>query len=150
MPDSQNHAMAMPSSNADRRNLDPVDVRAALTRIAASRPFDTSPRLTSFLRFVVEAALSGRAERLKGYTIGVEALGRPENFDPQADPIVRVEAVRLRRALAAYYAGAGARDPMVIEVPRGRYVPRFRWAKRSAPRTIWLRARSALQRLLAA
>jgi hypothetical protein len=142
--------LRMPALSDDPQAPDPNQIRAALLRVCTSRPFDTSPKLTSFLRFVVEAALSGRAERLKGYTIGVEALGRPENFDPQADPIVRVEAVRLRRALAAYYAGAGARDPMVIEVPRGRYVPCFRWAKRSAPRTIWLRARGVLQRLLAA
>src|SRR5687767_500818 len=99
-------AVAMPISRGDAATIDPGEVRLALARIAASRPFDTSPKLTSFLRFVVEAALSGRGDRLKGYTIGVEALGRGENFDPQADAIVRVEAVRLRRALAAYYADA--------------------------------------------
>ena len=66
---------------------DPHAIRTGLDRIAASRPFDTSPQLTSFLRFVVEATLAGRGERLKGYTIGVEALGRGENFNPQIDPI---------------------------------------------------------------
>jgi hypothetical protein len=99
---------------------------------------------------VVEAALAGCADRLKAYTIAVEALGRGENFDPQTDPIVRVEAVRLRRALAAYYAGPGAHDPLIIELPRGRYVPTFRRARRSAPRQLWRRARDVLQRLLAA
>ena len=81
--------------------------RRPRARSCASRPFDTSPKLTSFLRFVVESTLAGQGERLKGYTIGVEALGRGENFDPQIDPIVRVEAIRLRAALARYYAGDG-------------------------------------------
>jgi hypothetical protein len=140
----------MPSSVGGERTPAPDDIRAALTRIAVSRPFGASPKLTSFLRFVVEATLAGRADRLKGYTIGVEALGRAASFDPQTDPIVRVEAVRLRRALAAYYAGQGAGDPVIIGLPLGRYVPTFRRAQRSAPRTIWLRVRDVLQRLLAA
>src|SRR5689334_22189336 len=80
------------------------EVQAALARILASESFRTSPQLGAFLRFVVEAALGGRAASLKGYTIGVEALGRDTGFDPQLDPIVRVEATRLRRALERYYA----------------------------------------------
>ena len=67
----------------------------------------SSPR---FLLFVVEAVLRGKGERLKGYTIGVEVLRRDINFDPQIDPIVRVEATRLRRAIERYYAGPGAGD----------------------------------------
>jgi hypothetical protein len=129
---------------------EPTDIQAALARICASRPFVTAPRLTSFLRFVVQSTLAGQGARLKGYTIGVEALGRDENFNPQIDAIVRVEAIRLRAALARYYAGAGSHDPVVIEMPRGRYVAHFRWARRSGLRMVWWRARSALQRLLAA
>jgi hypothetical protein len=140
----------MGSSSCKAYGPDPAAVRAELDRIAASRPFVRSPQLTSFLRFVVEAALDGRGERLKGYTIGVGALGRGHGFDPQTDPIVRVEATRLRRALARYYDGAGSRDPVVIELPSGRYVPLFRWSRHAAPRAIWLRARGMLQRLLAA
>ncbi|MEA2982598.1 MAG: hypothetical protein QOF09_4421 [Alphaproteobacteria bacterium] len=129
---------------------DSADVRAALDRICASRPFDTSPKLSRFLRFVVEVTLSGQGHRLKNYTIGVEALGRAESFNPQIDPIVRVEAIRLRAELVRYYSGAGAHDAVVIDMPRGRYVARFRWAHRSAPRMMWQRACTALQRLLAA
>ena len=99
---------------------------------------------------MVESTLAGHAARLKGYTIGVEALGRHASFAPQIEPIVRVEAIRLRAALARYYAGAGSRDPVVIEMPRGHYVAHFRWAGRSGPRMMWERAYSALQRLLAA
>lgn len=101
-------------------------VRAALERVLASADFAASPRLTAFLRFVVESTLDGRAEALKGYTIAVEALGRPPSFDPQSDPIVRVEATRLRRALERYYATLGVDDPIIIDVPKGGYVPQFR------------------------
>jgi tetratricopeptide (TPR) repeat protein len=107
-----------------------AEVQAALARILASESFRTSPQLGVFLRFVVEAALGGRAASLKGYTIGVEALGRDPGFDPQLDPIVRVEATRLRRAMERYYAGTGSDDPVVIDLPRGSYVPTF--ARRGA------------------
>ena len=140
----------MPARHARSQTPDPASIRASLARIIGSRPFSNSPKLTSFLRYVVESTLDGRGERLKGYTIGVEALGRAESFNPQIDPIVRVEAIRVRAALAQYYAGAGVADPVVIEMPRGHYMARFRWARCSSPRMIWRRACSALQRLLAA
>lgn len=104
----------------------PTEIREALARLSASETLRNSPQLAAFLAFVVEAALRGETDRIKGYTIGVEALGRSERFDPQSDPIVRVEATRLRRAMARYYAEEGARDPIIIELPRGSYVPLFR------------------------
>jgi hypothetical protein len=97
-----------------------------LARILASGTFVAAPQLANFLRFVVTTTLQGYGDRLKGYTIGVEALGRSADFDPQTDPIVRVEAGRLRRALARYYAGSGRDDPLVIDLPRGTCVPTFR------------------------
>src|ERR1700760_4654414 len=112
--------MSAMRSRLDDRSPEPAEIRAALERICASRPFDHAPRLTSFLRFVIEATLAGHATRLKGYTIGVEALGRDTSFDPQVDPIVRVEAIRLRAALERYYSHNGADDPVIINVPRGR------------------------------
>jgi PAS domain S-box-containing protein len=125
------------------------EVRVALERITASDMFRTSPQLAAFLRFVVEATLRGEGERIKGYTIAVEALGRGEKFDPQADPIVRVEAGRLRRALEEYYAGPGAADLIAIEVPRGRYVPTFSY--RRAEKLIWeLSARDGRLRTISA
>jgi tetratricopeptide (TPR) repeat protein len=101
------------------------EVQHALASIVASPAFSASPQLAAFLRFVVEAALDGQSDRIKGYTIAVEALGRDASFDPQSDPIVRVEAGRLRRALDRYYAEAGQNDPIVIDLPRGSYVPVF-------------------------
>lgn len=93
--------------------------------MVASQNFRASPQLASFLHFVVEETLTGHADRIKGYSIAVGALGRNDTFDPQTNPIVRVEAGRLRRALEHYYAGPGRRDPLVIELPRGTYVPTF-------------------------
>ena len=107
-------------------NQEAAAVRMALDGLLASETFRASPQLAAFLRFVVEATLRGESGRIKGYTIGVEALGRPENFDPQIDPIVRVEATRLRRTLDRYYAGPGAADPIVFEMTRGSYVPAIR------------------------
>jgi tetratricopeptide (TPR) repeat protein len=101
------------------------EVRAALERVVASEVMRSSPQLTAFLRFVVEAVLDGHSDRIKGYVIAVEALKRDSRFNPQIDPIVRVEATRLRRTLERYYAGAGADDPIVIVLPRGTYVPTF-------------------------
>ncbi len=106
--------------------LNPGEVRQQLARIVDSTAFRASLRLTRFLSFVVEAAMTGKGQRIKAYTIAVEALGRCGNFDPQNNPIVRVEAVRLRKALARYYAGEGHDDPLLIALPRGSYVPCFR------------------------
>jgi hypothetical protein len=100
-------------------------VAAALELIAASTAFAHSPSLTAFLRFVVEAALAGRGGQLKGYTIAVEALGRPADFDPDTDAIVRVDAGRIRSALTRYYQTDGAHAAVVIHLPRGHYAPTF-------------------------
>lgn len=97
----------------------------ARERIINSAVFRSAPQLASFLNYVVKTTLLGRRHEIKGYTIAVEALGRPDDFDPVADPIVRVEAGRLRRAIGAYYAGEGADDPVRISVARGSYVPQF-------------------------
>jgi len=117
----------MPHANTrDDEPCTAEEVRAALERIAASAVFCACPQLIAFLRYVVEATLCGGQNRIKGYTIAVEALGRGEDFDPQNDPIVRVEAMRLRRALQRYYADGGGADPVRIVMPPGSYVPVFR------------------------
>jgi hypothetical protein len=103
------------------------EVHAALNRVIASEALRGSPQLIAFLGFVVEATLRGEGHLIKAYTIGVEALGRGKDFDPNTDPIVRVEAGRLRRALERYYAGVGETDPILIHIPRGHYVAEFRY-----------------------
>lgn len=112
------------------------EVRAALERMAASEMFRDSPQLAAFLRFVTDAELRGESDRIKGYTIGVEALGRSPDFDPQLDPIVRVEATRLRRTIERYYAGPGASDPVVITLSPGSYVPSFRLRTKDISRVV--------------
>src|SRR4051812_16178761 len=116
--------MTMADSIGDA--VTPDEIRAALQRMIGSDVFSRSPQLGAFLRFVVEAVLHGKANRIKAYTVGVEVLRRDTKFDPQLDPIVRVEATRLRRAIERYYAGPGATDHVIINLPRGSYVPTFR------------------------
>ncbi len=91
--------------------------------MVASDVFRGSAQLVAFLRFIVESVLQGKQDRIKAYTIGVEVFRRNTNFDPQIDPIVRVEATRLRRTIERYYGGPGADDPIVIDLLRGSYVP---------------------------
>jgi len=103
----------------------PEAIRTQLARILGHRDFEATERTRAFLRFVVEETLAGRANRLKGFTIALEVFGRPQDFDANLDPIVRIQAGRLRRALEHYYLVAGGNDPVRIDVPKGRYVPTF-------------------------
>ncbi len=100
-------------------------IRQQLERIVASPDFEGSDRIRRFLRFLVEETLDGRGGRLKGYYIAVELLGRDASFDPLVDPIVRIEAGKVRRALEHYYLTSGADDLVIIEVPKGGYMPVF-------------------------
>jgi adenylate cyclase len=83
------------------------------------------------LRFVVEQTLAGQGDRLKGYTIAVEVFDRPPDFDAQSDPLVRVEAGRLRRRLIEYYAEEGRGNPVRIELPRGGYTVAYSYRVRN-------------------
>jgi len=100
-------------------------IRNQLERILDSAEFKASDKQRKFLSFVVDETLAGRASQLKGYTVAVAVYGRSETFDPQVDPIVRVEAGRLRRALERYYLTAGKNDPVRLKIPKGSYVPTF-------------------------
>ncbi len=86
----------------------------------------SAPSLCRFLRYAVEETLAGREAGLKEYSVGVEVFSRGEKFCPRTDPIVRVQARNLRLRLERYYTGPGANDPLVIELPKGTYVPVFR------------------------
>ena len=97
------NAMSEAIGSAPEFAPSPDEIRAALDHILFSEVFRRSPQLGAFLRFVTEAVLHGKGDRIKAYTIGVEVLRRDANFDPQIDPIVRVEATRLRRAIERYY-----------------------------------------------
>ncbi|MFC7053331.1 hypothetical protein ACFQI3_11595 [Hansschlegelia quercus] len=104
-------------------------IRQQLDKLCASGSLKLSERNRRFLAFVVNEALEGRGERIKAYTIGVDVFGRGSDFDPATDPIVRIEATRIRTALALYYDGPGASDPVHIMIPPGSYAPIFRISK---------------------
>ena len=97
-----------------------------LERMVADPALAVSARDRSFLRYVVGETLAGRGERIKAYSIATEVFGRSRDFDAQNDPVVRVEAGRLRRALELYYLLAGRDDPVLIDMPKGGYKPIFR------------------------
>ena len=100
-------------------------VRAKLERVLRSAHFDGSARSRAFLRYVVEEVLAGRAAYLKQAAIAVEVFGRKPDFDAVIDPIVRVQAGRLRRSLERYYLLSGDVDSIRIELPKGSYAPVF-------------------------
>jgi serine/threonine-protein kinase len=100
---------------------DSQTVREALDRIVASTGFANSPRMSRFLRFVVEETVAGRANDLKEYVVGVRVFDKAESFDPSSDTTVRVEASKLRGKLARYYETDGQADPIRIEIPKGHY-----------------------------
>jgi TolB-like protein len=104
----------------------PEAIRAQLAEILQSPHFDSTSRSRRFLTYVVEETLAGRAERIKAFSIATDVFGRDASFDAHSDPIVRLEAARLRRALEQYYLVAGQGDPLVITIPKGAYVPSFR------------------------
>ena len=110
--------------------MKPEAVSAQLARILASPQFVHSDRLSRFLRLAVDVAQSG--EPLKEYRIGVDVFDRGKDFDPRTDPIVRVQAAKLRSKLLEYYAGGGVNDPLVISVPKGSYAAEIRAAERTA------------------
>jgi adenylate cyclase len=100
-----------------------VPVLEELEKILASPGFARNERLQSFLRFVVDQKLHGKTSELKESVIGAEVFGRKPDYDPHCDPVVRLEAAKLRARLGEYYAGPGATDRVRIEIPKGAYVP---------------------------
>lgn len=117
---------------SDHQPQDAHAVRAQLQRMLMSRVFLHSERLRRFLTHCVEAALAGRIEDVKEYTIGVAVFDRPVHYSPAEDPIVRVEARRLRKKIDEYYVVHGASDPVLIQLPKGGYLPVFEF-RRPAP-----------------
>jgi hypothetical protein len=108
-------------------------IRGQLDRMLKSGPFLQSRRRQRFLEYIVNEALAGRGERLKGYTIALAVFDRPETFDPAVDPVVRVEAARLRDKLREYYEADGHDDAVRIDLPKGSYTPHIEFRQSVAP-----------------
>ncbi|RPI28195.1 MAG: hypothetical protein EHM61_05935 [Acidobacteria bacterium] len=109
------------SETADLRNQEEI----CLQRVLNSVTFSRSPRLARLLSYVCSKRFAGETADLKEYTIAVELLGRPVDFQTKEDASIRVDMNRLRRQLEKYYRGEGKRDEMVISIPSGQYVPLF-------------------------
>jgi Tol biopolymer transport system component len=106
--------------------ISPESISQHLEAVLASKVFAGAARQQRLLRHLVERHLQGRSPELKEYTLGVEVFDRGADFDPRLDPIVRVEASRLRARLLKYYEAAGNEADLRIELPRGAYLPTFR------------------------
>lgn len=110
---------------AQDERIDGLQVRDCLQRVLSSRTFARSERLRSFLKFIVEMEQRGLAHQLKGYTIGIDVFSRGDGFDPGTNPLVRVQAGKLRKLLNLYYASEGCDEPLRIRIPTGSYVPHY-------------------------
>jgi TolB-like protein/Tfp pilus assembly protein PilF len=108
-------------------------IRQQLDRILHSGPFAQSRRRQRFLVYLVNETLAGRGERLKGYNVALEVFDRPETFDPAVDPLVRIEAARLREKLHEYYWADGRDDPIHIDLPKGSYTPQIEFRQPATP-----------------
>jgi len=107
--------------------------RAAIEKVLHSVTFSRSDSSRLLLKFIVEKSLSGNLDSIKEYTIATEALGRPSDFDPKADSIVRIQVQRLRKRLEEYYSDEGREDAVRIVIPSGHYIPEFRTHPEPSP-----------------
>jgi len=101
------------------------EVRDEVERIVSSATFRPADRLKHFLTFVATEVLQGKGDSLKEYVVGVQVFGREAGFDPRTDPVVRVQARRLRARLDRYYRDEGQHDDIVVSLPKGGYAPAF-------------------------
>src|SRR5690348_17137896 len=106
-----------------------------LDRILNSSTFREAGRLKRFVKFIVSEAVAGRADELKEYVVGVQVFDKEASFDPRTDPIVRVQARRLRAMLERYYHDEGVHDGLVIDLPKGGYGPVFKARQPSEKRS---------------
>lgn len=111
--------------------LHDIEPSLEVERILQSDTFRTSAALRRLLRFLVDKAVAGEADQLKEYSIGVDAFGKPSSYDPRHDAIVRLQVGRLRQKLGEYYRTEGKDDPVVFDLPKGRF--KLKWEVRSAP-----------------
>src|SRR5579872_2251343 len=115
-------------------SIDGEKIRRQLERILASKAFRQVDRLQRFLSFIVTETLGGHGDNLKEFLIGIEVFGKESSFDPRMDPIVRVQARRLRARLTRYYREEGRGDEILIELPKGGYAPLFQQVEGGEPK----------------
>ena len=108
------------------------EVSFYLDELLGKAAFNASERNRRFLSYVVKETLEGRADRIKAYNIALAAFDRTEDFDPLTDPIVRIEAGRLRRSLEHYYLTSGQADRIRIGIPKGSYAATFAYREEAS------------------
>src|SRR4051794_12113145 len=116
--------------------IDPAVARGQIERLLGSKTFEASDVHRRLLHYLAEKAIAGEAERLKEYTIGIEAFAKPESYDPKQDSIVRLQVGRLRQKLAVYYHSEASGDPVLVTLPKGAFKLNFEpnaVAERAAP-----------------
>lgn len=124
--------MLKDSANSPCRS-DAEKIREEVARIFRSPAFDRAPVMRRLLSFLVDQTLTGNGERMKAYTIAIDALGRSEDFDARTDSYPRVQVGRLRTMLDTFYAENGARDRIRIHIPKGAYLVLFHMPEEDAP-----------------
>jgi len=112
------------SDTTELTEFERKQIISALEHVLSTDKFVAAPQMSAFLRYVVEQSVAGNKSRIKAFTVAVDALGKPETFDPQNDPVVRVLAGRLRSSLKAYY-DTHTQTNVIIQMKPGSYVPVF-------------------------
>ena len=123
---TNNISMHPSEAFTDESEMRPSAIQAQMERILDSTEFKATSAQKAFFKYVVEKTLAGQADGIKGYTIATEVFGRRKDFDQTTDPIVSIQANKLRRAIERYYLVAGQNDAIHIDIPKGTYVPVFR------------------------
>src|SRR5580704_9314583 len=98
---------------------------AQVRRILQSKALRTSEVHRNLLQYLAEKSLSGTADSLKEYTVGLDVFAKPESYDPRQESVVRMHVGRLRQKLAEYYRSEGVDDPIFIDVPKGGFKVTF-------------------------
>jgi hypothetical protein len=119
-------------TTAEQEPANQEEKLAELAVVLHSEHFTRAPMLAQLLSYLCEQLFAGQAHQIKEYSVGVEVFHRGDSFDQNTDSIVRVEANRLRKRLATYYAGEGASHRLQITIPLGQYVPEFKMAAQPA------------------
>ncbi len=130
--------------------MDPVEATKQVDRIVASESFRNSDSSRRLLRFLAGESISDHARELKEYTVGVDAFGKPADYDPRSDASTRVQAGKLRQRLEEYYRNGGAGDPVIVRFPKGGFQLFFEPAETPAPPRPWRRLHLGLAYGLAA
>src|SRR5579863_6698251 len=110
----------MPLNNLASANLSEA-TEAQIDRILRSETFRSAEALRKLLRFLADRLAAGDADQLKEYSVGIDGLGKPADYDPRQDSTVRIQVGRLRHKLAEFYRSEGLNDPYVVEIPKGHF-----------------------------